>query len=199
MKPKPGSLLFPLLLLVCANLTACLFYDPDSEQKTSLLGLHRQRIPHSSLVIYKFAYAGSFATTSYYTGLTILDSSISFARNKIERLPADYFSERPTPYLFKMINIRAGINRAGEKDTLMTPDRQYSEKFNDVLVDVKEYKETYGSPMITGLMSYQFDGIKETDDSLTLFNVVMMSGGQEFPSTISFAKGNIEIVDSSDN
>ena len=81
----------------------------------------------------------------------------------------------------------------------MTPCSQYSEKVNDVRIEVKKYKETYGSPMITGLMSYQFDGIKETDDSLTFFNVVKKSGGQEFPSTVSFAKGNIEIVDSSDN
>jgi len=199
MKPQPKSLLFPLLLLVCVNLTACLFNDPNSEQNTPLLALHRQRIAHSSLVIYKFVYEGSFATTSYYMGWTILDSSIPFARNKIERLPADYFSERPMPYLFKMINIRSGTNRAQEKDTLMTPDRQYSEEIKDVRIEVKEYRETYGSPRITGLMSYQFDGIKETDDSLTLFNVVEVAGGQDFPSTVSFAKGNIEIVDSSDN
>jgi hypothetical protein len=119
---QPKSLIFPLLLIVCINLTACLFYDPDSEQTTPLLALHKQRIPHSSLVIYKFAYASNFATTSDYTGLTILDSSIPFARNKIERLSANYFSASPTPGLFKMINISS--YGADEKDTLMTPCSQ---------------------------------------------------------------------------
>jgi hypothetical protein len=192
MKGRPEFLLLLLLLIGCIDV------DTNSGEGL-LLRLYKQRIPNSNLVIYKFDYYGSFVTNSDYTGLTILDSSIRFARDKIERLPGYYFAAKPRPDVLKMISMGYITGLETERDTLLTPDRQYSKRVNGVQVDVKEYKPTYGTSLLTGFMAYQFDSFKETDDSLTFFNVVKMGGGPEFSSPVSFVKGNIEIVDSTDN
>jgi hypothetical protein len=40
--------------------------------------------------------------------------------------------------------------------------------------------------------------MKETADSLTFYNVTKKFGGKQFPSTTSFVKGNIKVVDSTE-
>jgi len=192
MKGRPEFLLLLFLLLGCND------FDSNSG-KGVLLSLYEQKLPNSSLIIYKFAYEGDFVTTSDYTGLTILDSSIRFARDKIERLPGYFFAAKPKPDFLKMINLEVPNGMATARDTLLTPDNQYSKRVNGIQIDVNEYKETYGTSFVTGLMSYKFDGFKETTDSLTFFDVTKTSGGTELSSTVSFVKGNIQIEDSTDN
>jgi hypothetical protein len=159
--------------------------------------LFRQRIANSNLVIYDFSFTGSFVTSSDYTGFTILDSTISFSRDRIKELPCTYFSTLPTSSKFKMIDVNHGQSPRTEKDTLLTPNKIYSKKIDNVQIDVTEYNDTYGSATTsTGLMEYEFDRFRETADSLTLYNVTKKSGGRQFPSTVSFTKGNIKIIDS---
>ena len=174
-----GLLSLPLLL------TGCL--DFDTPDNGPLIKLYEQRIPHSSLILYKFDYYGNFATLSDYTGLTILDSSVPFARDKIDRLPGDYFTAKPNPQLLKMVSMKYITGEEKESDTLLLPYDQYSERINGIQIKVKAYKPTYGTTSLTGYMGYQFDGMKETDDSLTFFNVVRLGGGIEYPSTTTLS------------
>jgi hypothetical protein len=159
--------------------------------------LYKQRIARSKYIIYEFSYPGIFVTTSDYRGLTILDSNISFSRNEINILPCDYFDGKPQINNLKMIDIRSGPQPSTEKDTLLTPLKKYSKKFNGIEVEVSQYKQTYGSPINTGLMEYEFDGFKETNDSLIFCNVRNKFGSKKFTPTSSFVKGNIKIIDTS--
>ena len=176
-------------------MTGCNNYTNTKNDKPQ--SLYRQRIANSNLVIYDFSFAGGFVTSSDYTGFAVLDSSISFSKNRIKELPCTYFSARPTSSNFKMIDINYGQNPTTDKDTLLRPRKSYSKKIENVQIDVTEYNDTYGSATTsTGLMEYEFDRFKETADSLTLYNVTKKFGGREFPSTVSFTKGNIKIIDS---
>jgi hypothetical protein len=46
-------------------------------------------------------------------------------------------------------------------------------------------------------MEYEFETIKETNDSLIFENVVNKFGGIEWPSKVSFPKGNITVFEDS--
>lgn len=182
-------------IIILTFLTSCNNYtDTKSDRPQSL---YRQRIANSSLVIYDFSFAGGFVTSSDYTGFAILDSTISFTNDKTKELPCTYFLTRPTSSGFKMIDINYGQNPRTKKDTLMTPSKIYSKKINKVQIDVTEYDDTYGSAATsTGLMEYEFDRFMETVDSVTFYNVTKKFSGRKFPSTVSFIKGNIKIIDS---
>lgn len=185
-------------IIILTFLTGCNNHTDTKNDRPQ--SLYRQRIANSSLVIYDFSFAGGFVTSSDYTGFAVLDSTISFSKDRIKELPCTYFSERPTNSIFKMIDINYGQTPRTEKDTLLTPVKSYSTKVGNVQVSVTEYNDTYGSATTsTGLMEYEFDRLKETPDSLTFFNVTKKFGGRVFPSKVSFVKGNIKIIDSTDN
>lgn len=185
-------------IIILTFLTACNNHNSTKNDRPQ--SLYRQRIANSSLVIYDFSFAGGFVTSSDYTGLAVLDSAISFSKDRVKELPCRYFSARPTNSNFKMIDINYGQNPRTEKDTLLTPQKKYSKKIDNVQVDVTEYNDTYGSATTsTGLMEYEFDRLKETADSLTFYNVTKKFGGKEFSSTVSFTKGNIKLIDSANN
>jgi hypothetical protein len=178
-------------------LSACSWTNKADER---LDCLYIQRIENSNYVLYEFSYTGAFVTSSVFSGITILDSNEMFTKSKIDRLPCSYFITKPTIGNLKMLDIEYGQNPRTEKDTLLTSNGQYTKTFNGVQFDITKYKDTYGSAtMNTGLMRYEFDSLKETKDSMTFYNVTKKFGGRIFPSTASFLKGNIKVVDSKDN
>ncbi|MCF1717027.1 hypothetical protein L0U88_20460 [Flavihumibacter sp. RY-1] len=171
----------------------------DTSDEDRLQNLYRQRVANSPLVIYDFSFAGGFVTSSDHTGFAILDSTVSFSKDKMNELPCTYFAAVPTNTVFEMIDINYGQNPRTEKDTLLTPTNHYSKKVGNLQINVSEYKDTYGSATSsTGLMEYEFDIMRETSDSLTFYNVTKKFGGKEFPATTSFVKGNIKVVDSTE-
>ena len=180
--------LIPLLLL----LTSC-----NYPLKDLLYDLYRQRIPNSSLVIYQFEYEGMFATTSAFTGYTVLDSTIVFSGDKIDKLPCTYFSSPPSKSRFSMIDLDHGQSPRTPADTLLTPVGLRTIKVKGIEIAITKYNDTYGDAVnVTGLKEYKFDSLKESQDSLTFYNLTDNSGNVQLPSTISFAKGNIKIIDS---
>ncbi len=98
-----------------------------------------------------------------------------------------------------MLDIFDGSKPTTEQDTLLTPTEQYTKSFNNFQFDITKYNNTYGNATHTVLMRYEFDSIKETNDSLIFYNVRKKFGAKTFPSTTSFLKGNIKVVDSTDN
>jgi hypothetical protein len=189
MKRLLTFLILPFILSSCSRART------DEEEPGSL---YRQRIENSRYVLYDFSYPGKFVTSSDFSGLTILDSNATFSRSRIEELPCFYFSTKPKIGNLKMLDI--SNRESSEGDTLLIPTRQYSRIFNGIEVEVTEYNNTYGSAtMSTGLMEYEFDNFQETRDSLIFHNVTKKFGGRIFPSTTSFLKGNITVIDSLDN
>ncbi len=168
--------------------------------KQSPDSLYRQRIVNSKQVIYRFNFAGSFVTSSDHNGFAILDSNILFSKSIIKELPCTYFADIPRASNFKMIDLHFGLQPRTQKDTLLTAFNHYAKDINSIKIEVEEYNDTYGSATgSTGLMEFEFDGIKETTDSLTFHKVTRKFGGVDFPETISFPKGNITIIDSVNN
>jgi hypothetical protein len=185
-----------LLFLLLAVLLGCNWMD-TGDPPTELASLYRQRIANSKYVLYEFTYPGTFVTTSDYTGVTILDSTLSFSRSRIDKLPCAYFTTKPTISELKLLHINMGQTPRMPKDTLMVPSKHYSQRFNGVRFDITEYSDTYGSAtMDTGLMEYGFSRLKETSDSLVFYGVTRQFGGRDFPATTAFAKGNIRVEDS---
>lgn len=184
----------------CILITFFLFiscnYIPPNRTDDNLYGLYKQRIENSNLVLYQFAYSGTFVTSSDYVGITALDSTEKFSLDKIIDFPTEYFQTKPKGGNLTLIKINYGTNPTTEKDTVLTPIKRYKEKINGSDLTVTEYNLTYGSAtMNTGLMRYEFDNFKETSDSLTLFNVIKKFGGKIFSENPSFEKGNIKIVE----
>jgi len=186
---------FLQMILLLTVFESCNFISGNSEDR--LQSLYRQRIPDSKWVIYDFSFAGSFVTSSDYTGFAILDSAVPFSKDKIKELPCTYFAAVPTHSAFEMIDINYGQNPRTERDTLLTPTNRYSKKVGTLQINVTEYKDTYGTATSsTGLMEYEFERMNETADSLTFYSVAKKFGGKEFPPTTSFIKGNIKVIDS---
>ena len=164
-----------------------------------LESLYRQRVANSKLVIYEFSFVGGFVTSSNHTGFAVLDSTVPFSKYRMKELPCTYFTAAPKSSGFEMIDINYGQNPRTERDTLLTPMNRYTKKVDNIRIDVTEYNNTYGSATSsTGLMEYEFDSIKETADSLTFYKVSKKFGGKVLPSTTSFVKGNIKVVDSTE-
>jgi len=84
-------------------------------------------------------------------------------------------------------------------DTLMTPVDQETTTVNGVQINLAEYKETYGSARLTELMEYKFDSCSETADSLIFYNVGKKFGDRDFPPTVAFVKGNIQLMSINDS
>ena len=161
----------------------------------TVIELYRQRIPGSKTIIYQFTLTGNI-TGSIYEGMSVLDSSETFAKDDVDELPCSYFSAIPGKDSLKMLEINCNLNPSTESDTLLIPVRQYSTDVRRIKIDVAEYKCTYGSSPSTYLMSYRFDSFKETADSLIFYNVIGKPDDTKFPSVTSFPKGNIKIIDS---
>jgi hypothetical protein len=182
-----------LIIVVLLVLSGCNF-PADVQQEPG--ELFRQRILNSKFVVYDFYYGSEFVTTSDYKGFAILDSAIPFSKNKIRELPSTLFAAIPTSSEIKMIDITYNYSET-EKDTVMTPAGEQTEKIENMLVSVARYNSTFGSASSsTGLMRYQFDSIKETEDSITFYNVSKVFGGKAFASVATFVKGNVKIFDS---
>lgn len=182
-------------ILLVTLFTGCMSCSNHSEEQ--LESLYRQRIPNSSQVVYEFSYGGSFVTSNTNAGWAILDSSDSFSQRHINKLPCTYFAAPPATHHLKMLDIHSGQEPRTPKDTLLTPVRRYSEKVGSFQIHVSEYHDTYGSPTTsTGLMEYEFEGLQETADSLTFYQLTRKFGGKVFPMVTAFAKGNIKVVDS---
>lgn len=181
---------FLLLLL----LGSCNSFPEDSLQF-----LYRQRIQGSNLVLYEFSYAGGFAWSGDYHRLGIMDSSVSFSKDEISELPFVFatFSAKPTPEKFEMIHITSK-GPLSPIDTIMAPTGKQSKTVHGIKVDVTEYHQTYGSGVgqaRTGNMTFHFDSLNETEDSIIFYNV-KQEYGIELSSTKSFPKGNIVVEDS---
>lgn len=192
----------PLLiyLFLITIFSSCRSENSENKGRRKLNSLYRQRIVNSNYVLYDFAYSGSFVTNGEFTGLTILKANEPFTESKIERLPGSYFSTKPEIGNLNLVDIQNSTNPTTQKDTLLTPAARYTKTFNGVKFNITTYHQTYGSAtMNTGLMRYEFDGLKETNDSLIFYKVKTKFGGKTFPSTTSFLKGNIKLIDSSDH
>lgn len=171
---------------------------PPNRTDDNLYGLYRQRIENSNKVLYNFAYSGAFVTNSDYIGVTILDSTENFTLDKIVDFPTEYFKGKPTGNHLELIKLN--YIKTTEKDTLLTPVKNYKTKIKDTQLTVNEYNQTYGSAtMSTGLMEYEFDNFKETKDSLIFLNVSKKFGGKEFNKNHSFEKGNIKVIEDENN
>lgn len=156
--------------------------------------LYSQKIKGSNKIIYKYdAWGGR---DSHKFGFAILDSVDEFDMSEISYLPGSYFAETPTKDYIKLINIRNLEKPTTPKNTILTPSKKHSKNIMGFKVDIIEYNETYGSSPITSLMEYEFDIVKEKDDSLTFENVTRKFG-IELPSKVSFPKGNIVIDEDS--
>jgi hypothetical protein len=181
-----------LLLLAPFFLSSCGLTDSPEDRLESL---YRQRIPNSKYVVYAFNYAGAYATSSDYGGLTFLDSSTVFSRDEIDPLPGAYFVGKPVAGRLHLLVLDYGQGQESPKDTLLTPVREYTRKYHDVAVAVTEYKHTYGSAtMDTGLKQYRFEGFQEKPDSLVFYHVTNTYGGPVVPA-MAFVKGNIQAVE----
>jgi len=157
--------------------------------------LYSQKIKGSNKIIYQYdAWGGR---DSHKFGFAILDSAEEFDMSEITSLPGSYFAETPTKDHIKLINIRNLENPTAPKDTVLKPSNEHSKEIMGINFDIIEYNETYGrSPMNTGLMEYEFDTVREKNDSLTFENV-SHKFGIKLPSNVSFPKGNITIVEDS--
>jgi hypothetical protein len=176
-------------------LLAPLFLSNCDSPEDRLESLYRQRIPNSKYVIYDFSYGGAFVTSSEYRGLTFLDSSTVFSSDEIAKLPSSYFVGKPVAGHLHMLVLDYGQGQESPKDTLLTPVREYTKKYNEVEVAVTEYKNTYGSAtMDTGLMQYRFESFQEKPDSMIFYSVTDKYGGPTIPA-MAFVKGNIEAVE----
>ena len=185
-------ILIIIILTLQTVCTSCLENKNDQP-----IALYRQRISNSSKVIYDFSFDGPFVTSSEYSGFSISDSIEPFSKNRINKLPCTYFLAKPTRSEIRMIDIDYGQSPRSAADTLLTPTRTYSKIIEGMSVEVTQYKDTYGSATTsTGFMEYEFDRFEESTDSLTLYNVTKRTGGRQFPTIVSFAKGNIKVVDS---
>ena len=162
-----------------------------------LYSLYKQRIENSNLVLYQFEYSGKFVTSSDYIGMTILDSTKKFSIDNIVEFPTEYFMTKPTGRRLELIKINyCNSSTLTEKDTILTPIKNYKTTINGAELLITEYNLTYGSASLnTGLMEYEFDRCEESKDSLTLFNVTKRFGGKSFSNNPSFEKGNIRIVE----
>lgn len=189
-----------IYILVAFLLTSCDWMG-SAQKRTdeNLSGLYRQRIEKSDQILYQFAYSGTFVTGSDYQGVTILDSTEKFLLDKIVDFPTEYFLSKPKGKSLDLIKINYSSSPTTEKDTVLAPVKTYKKKINGTELTVTEYNLTYGSATInTGLMRYEFDTFKESNDSLTLFNVTKKFGGKNFSENPSFEKGNIKIVENDD-
>ena len=156
--------------------------------------LYSQKIRGSNKILYQYyAWGGR---DSHQSGFAILDSAEEFNISKITSLPGSYFVEAPRKDNIKLIRVNNRENPTTAKDTILNPSKHYFKHIKGMKLEVTEYNDTYGSsPMNTGLMRYEFESIKETNDSLTFENVVHKSGGIEWPSKVSFPKGNITVIE----
>ncbi|ETZ23372.1 hypothetical protein N824_18085 [Pedobacter sp. V48] len=156
--------------------------------------LYSQKIRGSNKIIYQYdAWGGR---DSHQSGFAILDSAEEFNMSKITSLPGSYFAETPRKGYIKLILVNNGENPTTAKDTILNPVKHYFKNIQGIKFEITEYNDTYGSsPMNTGLMEYEFGAIKETNDGLTFENVVHKSGGIEWPSKVSFPKGNITVFE----
>lgn len=177
------------LLLFLASLLVSYGCNPSWD-----VTLYSQKIRGSNKIIYKYdAWGGRDA---HQSGLAILDSAEEFEMSKITSLPGSYFAETPQKEHIKLILVNNGENPTTAKDTILSPFKHYFKDIKEMKFEVTEYNNTYGSsPMNTGLMEYEFGTIKETNDSLTFEDVVHKFGGIEFPTKVSFPKGNITVFD----
>jgi len=186
------------LYLILFFLTGCGLSGGNSSNDKPIT-LYKQRIANSKYVIYDFYYEGAFVSSNEYKGLTILDSNLTFSKNKIDMLPGDYFEGKPAINNLKMIDITVK-GQITEKGTLLTPLKKYSKEFSGLKVNVTEYQETIGRASFnTGLMEYNFKNLKETNDSLILYGIKKKFGGKTFSSTTSFVKGNVKVIESANN
>jgi hypothetical protein len=183
-----------LTLFACVVMLSGCFRLDDAPNP--LASLYAQRISNSRLIIYDYAFQGAYSFTTGPEGFGLLDSGRTFSRKDIQRLPGQYFIVPPTASSLKMMSIGAGSNPITSKDTLLTAFRKYRETVAGLLIEMEEYRETYGSALCTSLAQYRFDGIKETKDSLILYNIVKISGYTALSVTTSFPKGNISVIDS---
>jgi uncharacterized lipoprotein YehR (DUF1307 family) len=173
--------------------TSTILYGCNSSWNTTL---YAQRIEGTNKTIYEYDAWGGRDTHLF--GYAILDASKEFKVNNRIDLPGSYFNGKPRANNLKLIEIISSQTPTSEKDTILSPLRHYFKLIDGINAEVTEYNDTYGSnTMNTGLMRYEFDTLKETNDSLTFNNVLLKFGGTELPIKTTFAKGNIKIVDDS--
>ncbi|MES2772658.1 MAG: leucine-rich repeat domain-containing protein [Bacteroidota bacterium] len=172
-------------------------YVMDSFPRQLVSYLHdvyRQRIANSSFVIYNFYYSGGFPVPRNGE-LVIIDSTAWFTKSNLKELPCEYFAAKPTHAHFKMIKVNyeePGIKR----DTLLRSLNQFNREIYTIGVSVSTFSQPYDAANGTIYMEYEFDGMKETSDSLTFFKATKAFGGEKHLPSISFTKGNIRVIDS---
>ena len=188
---------FAIFILESILLISC-----GSKTDDKLVSLYRQRIDSSKYVLYNYVYSGDFLFSGNFEGVAILDSNIKFSRDKIilsgdetNRLPWNVFEAKPAKQTFRIID----INRESPQviDTCLNPTKIYTETYNNNKFNVREFKMTYGIGF-SGC-NFKFDSLRETNDSVTFYNVKKSFCRLEFQSTVSFVKGNIKIIDTGDH
>jgi hypothetical protein len=118
---KTTTYILLTILLISCN------YIPPNRTDDNLYGLYKQRIENSNLVLYQFAYSGTFITSSDYIGVTILDITENFSLDKIIDFPTEYFRTKPKGNRLELLKINYS-NPTTEKDTVLTPVKIYKKK-----------------------------------------------------------------------
>ena len=153
--------------------------------------LYIQRIANSSKVIYKY---NGWVGNSQFWGTTIIDSTEKLSVPSPDELPITIFKKIPNKDTVDIIYLKWLENKATESDGKV---KQYTIDANEIKCKINEYEKINGSSKSDCfLVSYSFEGFKETDDSLYVFGInKVWKDIPELPDEISFPKGNITIFE----
>lgn len=175
--------IFPLFLTL-----AC---SPIFEGEPELQELYRMRIPNSSKVIYDYYYEGPMTFSTPSTGATILDSTETFSRSKIDEFPSEYNFTIQN----KVIHTIDLVTPEPHQDTTLKPVREYQLEQQGIQIKVKQFQNLGGySVSGCGGQKYFFDFFKETPNSIYFFGVEREFGKLK-PDTCGYLKGKIKLIE----
>ncbi len=152
--------------------------------------MYIQRIPNSSKVIYDYdAWGGR---DSHQFGIVIMDSTEDFEVNKVWNLPISYFTEVPNSSRIHAISLQ----NADDDSIALHPIENQEIRVSDISLVINKYKKYNGySDAGCILNEYQFQTFKETKDSLYLFGLQEIFGGNlEGKDDVGFKKANIKLI-----
>ena len=150
--------------------------------------LHKQRIPNSSKVLYKYANYGEFAWSHWHYGKFILDSTQNVNQTKSikDLLPLYY-----TKFILDS-NVIEAIELLSSNEPF--EEGLYEKTANDITYKVKRYYTKRGSGM--GFF-YIYHNLTETKDSIFFEKLTVDGFGINLPDNTGFRKGNITVEEDS--
>jgi hypothetical protein len=150
--------------------------------------LYRQRIPNSSVVIYKYVNYGEFAWSNWHCGQFIMDSN--------ENVNEAKFIKDLLPFYYTKIDLDSNIIEAIEFiDSEKTCKKgTYEKSFNGITYKIKRYYYERGSGMN---FFYIYHNLTETKDSIFFEKLTVGIFGINLPDNIGFRKGDIIVMEDS--